>query len=365
MAGLAQLVEHLICNQGARGSNPLAGTIFITKEARATMLAEMIERLLDRHLDDGAQAKARSGEWLPDLWTEIEEMGLPLALLSEDQGGFGLDAADQGEALRLLGRYAMPLPVVETMGANRLLAQAGLPLAAGAAGLARADHLTIAGGKLSGTVARVAWGEQLDCLALAVGDTLYRVPRSGWTIADAGTALNFHPRPSLSIDWAIDGSAPLGNCPLAEGATLRTYQIAGALEAALDMTLDHTGTRVQFGKALQKFQVVQHELAKLAGELACATAAADLAGEALVRGDMLGVAAGSLRAREAAGTGAAIATQMHGAIGFTREHRLHLYTTSLWTWRDEFGGQVMWAKLLGQAALQAGETGYWPMVTSL
>jgi acyl-CoA dehydrogenase len=56
---------------------------------------------------------------------------------------------------------------------------------------------------------------------------------------------------------------------------------------------------------------------------------------------------------------------MHGAIGFTREHRLHLYTTSLWTWRDEFGGQVFWARQLGQAALAAGGTGYWPMVTAL
>ena len=329
------------------------------------MLADMIERLLDRHLDDGAQARARGGVWLSEVWAEIEEMGLPLALLSEAQGGFGLDPAEQGEALRLLGRHAVPLPVAETMGANRLLAAAGLPLAAGAAGLARNDQLTVADGRLTGQVARVAWGEHIECLALAVGDTLYRVPRAGWQVAGAGHALNFHPRPTLAVDWAIDAAAPLPHCPLAEGATLRAFQIAGALEAALDMTLAHTSTRVQFGKTLSKFQAVQHELAKLASELACATAAADLAAEALARGDVLGVAAGTLRAREAAGTGAAIATQMHGAIGFTREYPLHLFTTSLYAWRDEFGGQVMWAKLLGQAALDAGGIGYWPMVTAL
>ena len=85
----------------------------------------------------------------------------------------------------------------------------------------------------------------------------------------------------------------------------------------------------------------------------------------LDRGEVLGVAAGSLRAREAATAGASIATQMHGAIGFTREHRMHLYTTALWAWRDEFGGQVLWAKLLGQAALDAGGPGFWPMVTEL
>lgn len=329
------------------------------------MLADMIQRLFERSVDDAAQARARDGQWLADVWAEVEEMGLPLALLTEEQGGFGLTLAETGEALRLLGLHAVPLPVAETMAANRLLAAAGLPLAEGAATLARADDLTVEGGRLTGTVERVAWGEQLDCLAVAVGDTLYRVPRSGWTIAEAGLSLNFHPRPSIRIDWAVDVSAPLPYCPLAGGATVRAYQIAGALEAALDLTLSHTATRVQFGKPLQKNQVVQHELAKLAGELACATAAADLAGEALDRGDVLGVAAGSLRAREAATAGASIATQMHGAIGFTREHRLHLYTTALWAWRDEFGGQVMWAKLLGQAALDAGGPGFWPMVTEL
>ena len=329
------------------------------------MLADMIQRLFERSVDDAAQARARDGQWLADVWTEVEEMGLPLALLTEEQGGFGLSLAETGEALRLLGLHAVPLPVAETMAANRLLAAAGLPLAEGPASLARADDLAVAGGRLTGTVERVAWAEQLDCLAVAVGDTLYRVPRSAWTIAEAGLSLNFHPRPTIRIDWTVDASAPLPYCPLAGGATVRAYQIAGALEAALDLTLSHTATRVQFGKPLQKNQVVQHELAKLAGELACATAAADLAGEALDRGDVLGVAAGSLRAREAATAGASIATQMHGAIGFTREHRLHLYTTALWAWRDEFGGQVMWAKLLGQAALDAGGPGFWPMVTEL
>lgn len=329
------------------------------------MFAEMLERLFERHIDEAVQTRARRGEWLPEVWAEIEEMGLPLALLSEEQGGFGLSSAETGEILRLLGAHAVPLPVAETMAANRLLAAAGLPLADGPASLALGEDVRASGGRLSGTVHRVAWADHLACLALAVDGRLYRVPCSGWTITEPGHALTGHPRPSITLDWAIDADAALPHCPLAEGSTVRAFQIAGALEAALSLTLEHTGTRVQFGKALAKFQVVQHELAKLAGELACATAAADLAAEALERGDEMGVAAGSLRAREAAGAGAAIATQMHGAIGYTQEHRLHLFTTSLWTWRDEFGGQVRWARQLGQAALAAGPAGYWPMVTAL
>ena len=93
------------------------------------MLAEMITRLFERSLDDAAQAAAREGQWLPALWAEVEGMGLPLALLTEDQGGFGLSFAEAGETLRLLGSHAMPLPVAETMAANQLFAAAGLPLA--------------------------------------------------------------------------------------------------------------------------------------------------------------------------------------------------------------------------------------------
>ena len=43
---------------------------------------------------------------------------------------------------------------------------------------------------------------------------------------------------------------------------------------------------------------------------------------------------------EAAGIGAAIAHQMHGAIGFTQEHQLHYLTRRLWSWRDEFGNEA-------------------------
>ena len=327
------------------------------------MLADMLERLFDAQLDDAVMARAARGEWLDTVWDEIAANGLPLALLSEDQGGFGLSAAETGEVLRLLGRRAVPLPVAETMAANRLFAAAGLPLAEGAAGLAVGGE--IVGGQLKGSAARVAWADKLECLALSVGGKLYRVPRAGWTIAEAEHALTGEPRDTIAFDWAADEGAPLPHDLLAEGATIRAFQIAGALEAALDLTLAHTSTRVQFGKPLAKFQAVQHELAKLAGELACATAAADLAGEALARGDIAGVAAGSLRAREAAGNGASIATQMHGAIGFTCEYPLHRHTTALWSWRDEFGGQVHWARLLGKAALDAGADGYWPMVTAL
>jgi acyl-CoA dehydrogenase len=91
------------------------------------MLAEMIQRLFERSLDSAAQAQARDGGWLANLWAEATEMGLPLALLSEEQGGFGLTAAEQGEALTLLGKLAVPLPLAETDGRQPAAGQSRTP----------------------------------------------------------------------------------------------------------------------------------------------------------------------------------------------------------------------------------------------
>ena len=61
--------------------------------------------------------------------------------------------------------------------------------------------------------------------------------------------------------------------------------------------------------------------------------------------------------------GAAIAHQVHGAIGFTHEHSLHFATRRLWAWREEFGADAWWAERLGQAAIAAGAAGFWPALT--
>ncbi|MET0369857.1 MAG: acyl-CoA dehydrogenase family protein, partial [Sphingobium sp.] len=117
---------------------------------------------------------------------------------------------------------------------------------------------------------------------------------------------------------------------------------------------------------LSKFQAVQHDLARLGGEVAAAGAAADMAVEALA-GDparaTLPIAAAKARTGEAASIAVNIAQQLHGAIGFTQEHRLHWYTTALWSWRDEYGGQRYWTDLLGRAAIDAGGAGFWPILT--
>jgi acyl-CoA dehydrogenase len=145
--------------------------------------------------------------------------------------------------------------------------------------------------------------------------------------------------------------------------------MAGALERILEQSVQFSLDRVQFGRPIAKFQAVQQNLANLAGEVAAAGAAADGAAEAValygVEGDIVAaeVAIAKLRVGDAAGAGAAIAHQVHGAMGFTYEHTLHHSTRRLWSWREEFGNETLWAERLGRAVAAKGADALWPFVT--
>jgi acyl-CoA dehydrogenase len=76
------------------------------------------------------------------------------------------------------------------------------------------------------------------------------------------------------------------------------------------------------------------------------------------------IAVAKVRAGEAAGIGAGIAHQVHGAIGFTYEHQLHFVTRRLWSWRAEFGGEGYWAEELGRGVAALGADALWPSVTA-
>ena len=142
-------------------------------------------------------------------------------------------------------------------------------------------------------------------------------------------------------------------------------QIAGALDAALALSVDHANTRVQFGKPLAKLQAVQQSLAVFASEAAAANAAGQAAAQALDTGEAgFEIAAAKLRANLAAVAGVAIAHQVHGAIGFTRDHPLHRFTVRLSDWTSTCGNTRYWSERLGQSVCGAGVDQFWPALTS-
>jgi alkylation response protein AidB-like acyl-CoA dehydrogenase len=276
-------------------------------------------------------------------------------------------------ALRRSAYHALPVPLAETMIGGRLLAAAGLEVPEGALTVAPvmpSDVLEFKAGKvLNGNARRIPWGNQCAHAVVAAENEIGLIsldackPSIAKNLAGEPRAAIKFDAQSLVAHASLEGA---GARLLLEGALVRSVQMAGALERTLAYTLQYAGERVQFGRAIGKFQAVQHLLAVLAGQVAASSAAADAAVEASAdAADGFAVAVAKARIGEAAGKAAEIAHQVHGAMGFTREHNLHYSTRRLWSWRDEFGNETYWQSRLGREVAARGADALWPMLTAL
>jgi acyl-CoA dehydrogenase len=318
---------------------------------------------------------AENGVWPKTLWEALEESGLPVAWVPDELGGAGAAMADGFAVLRAAGRFAVPAPLAETLMAGWLLARAGIEVPAGPMTIApvHADgHIALgADGRLAGRARRVPFARDAVHLALLAhrGDepVVALVAAAGLTIAHDKSVAG-EPRDTVSFDGAVaEAVAPAAvdtDMIQCLGAAVRLQQMAGALEKILEQSVEWALDRSQFGRPIAKFQAVQHNLAVLAGEVAAAGAAADLAAEACAGHDPdpAAVAIAKVRGGEAAGAGAAIAHQVHGAMGFTYEHTLHHATRRLWSWREEFGNETAWATRLGRIVAAQGADRLWPFI---
>jgi acyl-CoA dehydrogenase len=136
------------------------------------------------------------------------------------------------------------------------------------------------------------------------------------------------------------------------------------------MSVAYANDRIAFERPIAKFQAIQHSLAQLAGEVAAAVAASGSAADAIAHVQsfddqiFLEAASAKIRSAEAAEKGAAIAHQVHGAIGFTNEHILHRFTLRMLAWRDDFGNESHWAVELGRKVAAGGADAFWPLLAS-
>ncbi len=113
-------------------------------------------------------------------------------------------------------------------------------------------------------------------------------------------------------------------------------EAVGAMQAALDATVAYAKRRRQFGRAIGSFQAVQHRLAQCAVRV---EGSRWLAVEAAAQGAPAEAAAtAAAYATDAAGVLFAETHQLSGAMGFTREHALHVWSMRLVALRLEGGG---------------------------
>ena len=227
-----------------------------------------------------------------------------------------------------------------------------------------------ASAKLSGKAARVPWASKAaSAIFVAMQDggaVVGQVRLSDARDISASQNMAREPRDDVSFDGAPVTVAHLPNdlprdVVLQYGAMVRSAQIAGAMDKVLTQTVQYANERTQFGRPLGKFQAIQQELSRMAGEAAASGVIAEAPFAALDAGQNpeWQIAAAKARTSEAAGVGATVGHQTHGAIGFTYEHSLHFATRRLWSWRSEFGGARFWSRRLGERAVGRGVENFW------
>jgi acyl-CoA dehydrogenase len=324
----------------------------------ATELAEQADRALADAADVAVLRAVEAGAWPAATWDAMAALGLNGALVAEDVGGVGLGFADVAPLLEVLGRHAAPVPLAESIFGSALLAAAGItpPDAALSFG---AQH------------GAIPWGRHASHVALLDGAriALYPAAALGWE--EAGN-IGHEARDRARIIGAPDAEGILPNGWGAEAgllctALMRSAQIAGAMQAALALAVDHANTRKQFGRPIGRFQAVQQQLAVFAAETSAASVAAAAAARAVDRRGLAAAAfeigCAKITVGEAATRGAAIAHQVFAAMGITEEHQLHHFTRRLWSWREEGGSEAFWARRIGQEA-QALPGALWPFITA-
>jgi acyl-CoA dehydrogenase len=305
-------------------------------------------------------------------------------LIPEADGGIGLSMAAAGGLVALAGYHTMPLPLAETILAQALWAKAAGTTLEGPTAFAPTnvvDRVTIErcaeGYRLTGNVRSVPWGSHVNNVLVFAQDEqqegfLILVP-SFMIWSNVSHNLAGEPRADIVVSGIVVPASLVRPAPpilsqryMSFGALMRAFQMVGAMRRALDLSVQYASERTQFGRPIGKFQAIQQQLADAAGHLAASEAACARAASDAEGADFLFFAAvAKSRAGEAAGKVAEICHQVHGAMGFTKEHSLHFATRRLWSWRDEFGGEAHWQEIIGRSVCAGGGTALWPRLTAL
>lgn len=343
----------------------------ITLNEEQTMIAETAQSFAKSALEPRVIRDLEKNENGYDgaTWKKMVEMGWAGAPFPAEYGGSGLGLLEIALIVEALGRGAVPSPIFSTVvEAGMLIMEAGSPaqrahwlprIAEGGAIVTTAiaepsgglhpDQIraevtkTKSGYRISGTklfVRDAGVAEAVICLGRdgASGLTMVMVPANASGVArrrmwaaggEALWELTFD-----SVDAAPDavvgmpGEAwPYVERLLLRGAALKSAELVGIGHAALELTVEYSKTRVQFGRAIGTFQAVQRHCADMyrdvtVSRLLAWQAAARLgAGRTAVRE----VAMAKAKSSEVIPAVTRTAHQVHGAFGYYRDYPLELY----------------------------------------
>ncbi len=364
-------------------------------ETQELLLRSAREFLSERCKPSHVRAMAQDERgYAPDFWRDVARLGWTGTLVPEQHGGAGLTFADMAPLLEEWGAHLAPGPLVESSVVSALvISQFGdrhqkeqflsriadgsrvvVPallgregdwanIGSGVTARRTGDVWTLTGESMSVHYA----GPASDLLVLAreagSGNCMVLLAEANATSHMTRTALKssagihsclveFNEATARDEDaiGGPEGGGAIADLALRYGAAARALQMAGAARRVLDMTVKYVSGRKQFGRPLGSFQAIQHRLAEAATRLQGARHLAYQAAWSLAEGrpSAREVALAKLTASELLPQVCSLAHQCHGAIGFTWEHGLHLYTRHAIAWQPDYGGAAFHREALAR-----------------
>lgn len=335
------------------------------------LLKNSARELLARHCKGERVRELMSTETAHDdsLWQSMADQGWTGLIIPEEYGGLGLGLMEMAVVAEEMGRACLPGAFLSTLFAAALIGRAGSPNQ-------QAKYLEpIATGKLKATVAQLesnaSWdvetvnvrahryggnfrvtGRKLFVPDAAVSDLLVCIARNDEShvllpVTQGADGLEIRAMASMDAtrkiyettfdDVSVAETEVLGADGDARSALRRAIEVAtvalcaemvGGMQWVLDTTVEYAKTRQQFGRPIGSFQAVQHQCADMLLMTESARSATYYAAWALSEDDPLASTAVSVAKAYCSDAYREVgnhAIQVHGGIGFTWEHDLHLY----------------------------------------
>jgi alkylation response protein AidB-like acyl-CoA dehydrogenase len=281
------------------------------------LLRETVAALVDKHASPAAVREAMASErgYDESLWKLLcEQVGAAALVVPEELGGAGGELADAAVVLEELGKALVPTPLLGTTLAELALLAADEPDTAALERLAEGASI----GTVVFDAGYVVNGGVADVVIAANGTTLSR-----WTTFTAHhvDAMDLTRRlarvePKETTDIGADPGI------VDTASILLAAEQIGAAAKCLDLTVEYTKDRVQFGRPIGSFQALKHRMADLYVAVHSARAVVN---DAITGPSATSAALARVAASEALSKVAAEAVQMHGGIAITWEHDIQLY----------------------------------------
>jgi alkylation response protein AidB-like acyl-CoA dehydrogenase len=324
-------------------------------------LREAARDLLDDHASP-ARVRAvvdRRASHDDELWKAMLEQGWLGVEQPEESAGLGLGFVEVAVLLEELGRHAAPAPFAPTV-----LALAALR------GTEWEERLA------DGAIGAVAWSDGGDRLLVPyapVADVAVVVDDDGLVVHDLTVGERPVAEPAMDVTrclgWlptARPGAVRIGGpdeatAVIDRGAAAMAAEGLGGASMVLDLAVEHAKTRVQFGQPIGSFQAVKHRCADMLVDVEGMRSTAYHAAWSIAANDP-GASVAASTAKAWAGDAArrvmASGLQVHGGIGFTWEHDLHLHLKRAQLEAMTFGTPVRHRERLAQllrTRVEAGE----------